>query len=780
MRVLRALIVLVLLAGGALAQTDRVSVTAADHAGYTRLVIGFPTAPDWSLGQTDGGLTLRIAAPPLRYDVQGTLQSLSSDRVTALSQAPATGDLQIALSCACGVQAYILDARFLFIDIHQSADAGDPRFARALPEPVPPIAARRVARGDPDRFHAMVIAPVKPHGDLSNDDPPIVIPGSDAPPQGAIVLENLRLAQARLPTGETLRGPNALPFLPAPDALETRRAVTDALASEVARAATLGLLDPRRSSGAGATELQTDALGPEAPPNLRIDLGVDPSTGVGGQPRLLPQAACAPRGSYDIASWGPGISDKETPWKALAAARVALFDTLDAPRAQAVRDLARLYTYLTFGVEAQAVLASLAGPTPDSDRLVALARIVEAPDGGPLSGFDAAVACGPAPAMWALIAGTAPDNLGIDLNPMLLYFAGLPRHLRQHLGPRLADQLLDLGARDAALTVRNATPTTPFGPPPALQLLDGRLADLGLRLAPRPDLSALARSSSPEASAALIAIVDQAETDGIPVAEDYVASARLMSFERAGTADAAPLKEAEVRGRLTRDEFAVAVSTLRAARADGVIPTERAARLSHQVFTAATQRAPDAIFSQLVFDPANQSSVTGAAPDLRLAIGRRLADLGFTTRAADLIQSLPNRDAAEVRRVRARLALARGRPEEAAAAVSPAVSSDDARIAAEADLASGRFDDARDRCLSLGDADCATRAALRARDWPVLSRDRDGPVREAAVLIDATDPPVTDPPTLAETQATLDRVRDARGRIDALLSAIAPAEGNGS
>ena len=187
----------------------------------------------------------------------------------------------------------------------------------------------------------MVIAPVKPHGELSNDDPPIVIAGSDAPPQGAIMLENLRLAQARLPTGETLRGPDALPFLPTPDALETRRAVTAALASEVARAATLGLLDPRRTSGADASDLQTDALGLEASSNLRIDLGVDPSTGVGGQPRLLPQAACAPRGSYDIASWGPGISDKETPWKALAAARVALFDTLDAPRAQAARSLAR-------------------------------------------------------------------------------------------------------------------------------------------------------------------------------------------------------------------------------------------------------------------------------------------------------------------------------------------------------------------------------------------------------------------------------------------------------
>ncbi|MEO0694252.1 MAG: hypothetical protein AAFY90_15410, partial [Pseudomonadota bacterium] len=79
-------------------------------------------------------MTLRIAGPPLRYNVEDTLQSLSSDRITALSQGAVTGDLQIALSCACGVQAYILDARFLFIDIHQSADAGDPRFARALPE----------------------------------------------------------------------------------------------------------------------------------------------------------------------------------------------------------------------------------------------------------------------------------------------------------------------------------------------------------------------------------------------------------------------------------------------------------------------------------------------------------------------------------------------------------------------------------------------------------------------------------------------------------------------
>ena len=131
---LRALFVLVLLTGGALAQTDRVSVTAADQAGYTRLVVGFPTAPDWSLGQTDGGLALRIAGPPLRYDVQDTLHSLTSDRITALSQGPATGDLLIALSCACGVQAFVLDARFLVIAIHKSDDAGDPRLARTKPE----------------------------------------------------------------------------------------------------------------------------------------------------------------------------------------------------------------------------------------------------------------------------------------------------------------------------------------------------------------------------------------------------------------------------------------------------------------------------------------------------------------------------------------------------------------------------------------------------------------------------------------------------------------------
>ncbi|MEL6642550.1 MAG: hypothetical protein AAFQ79_01335 [Pseudomonadota bacterium] len=757
---------LLLVASSGAAQDQRRIVTAGEYPGVSRLVISFPEPPDWVLGQTEAGLTLRLSGPSMSFDLTRVMPRLPAGRVTAIAPQNGGTELGMRLGCECGVRAYLMDDLYLVIDILDDAAAGNPAFAQAL-LPLDPV-------------QAMTQAPDHPSAGPDDADPPMALYASGALGETAIVLENLRLTQAQLPdTGLSLDLPDPLPLLPAPEALAARQAITDALAGEIARASSLGLLEPELSAPSlgDLAPAPPTALAPSG--NIRIDMGLDPATGVTPPPLQTPLPACPPPSALDVATWGGPL---EGIWADVATVRSDLFDPFDMPRPDGVRDLARLYVYMTFGAEAQSLLAQLAVPSGDHDILSALATVIDNPASPTADALRAHQDCGSLARMWALLAGAAPPDVRVDTNGVLLQFSRLPRHLRLHLGPPLAARFLDLGQKDAALTVRNATPPPPFAGAPALQLIDARLAEEGLRPNAKTDLPGLARSTSPEAAAALIALIDQSIEIGRPVEAEIVDSAGLMAFERAGTPDAADLRAAEIRGRVSRNEYFLALETLDATLQSGVFDAAQAAQFRQEVYAAAVAQARDAAFAQLIFDPASQRFLSGAPSGLRLAVAARLADLGFASRAGQVLATLPDRDSADVRRIRARIALAEGRPEDAARVLSPPITADDAALVASADLAAGRFSDARDRCAQVDDPDCALRAALRARDWPGLRDTAPDPIAAAAGLAiaeEASERPAA-PPTLAEAQELIDGARSARTQLDEMLRAVPGVARNGS
>jgi hypothetical protein len=732
MRALLAILLALATAPGALAQTPPgtpVPVRTGAHDGFTRVVFQFARPRDWTLDRTDAGYRITLAAPS-RFDTSAIWQRIGRDRLAGLSAAPDGRSVQLDLACMCHATSFIHNGSWLVIDIHDGASP-DTQLATGEAGPAPGSAA---------------------------------LPADDTPP-------------AALPAVLPRTPPGAAPT-DAGDLLARAARVADAQAAvleEISRAASQGLLQgtpdlppararpnlaQRPDAGAPGTAPDADTLA------ARIGILADTAVDQDQAPRRPDAAAgCPARDQFDVAEWG----NSDPVAFQIGARRRALIGEFDRIDPRAATDLARLYIHLGFGREADLVVTRLAAASPEAPYLQTLATIVDtgtAPPGNPVGRF---LDCPGPVALWAALARPrlAP-GAPVRRADLAQAFTALPDHLRHHLGPYLAERLLDHGDAELAGVIRRATTRAPGDPQPRAALAGARI-DLaaGSEAAGRAALETVARGTSPEAAEALAMLLEKLSDEGAAVPNDLIDLAAARAFELRAEALSTRLKAAELRARAANGDPAGALDALARAGRDGTAPPDMLAALVRALAT----RASDPVLARSYFRHRERIDAATLPPATARALAQRLAGAGLPDPALALLDLQGRTAAPEDRLLRAEIHLAMDDPDAALAELDRIEGARTEALRARALARRGEAEAALAALSPAANAGLRADVAWQAGDWETVRALGEAPQR-AALAAAAPAAAVTDaPPSLIGSRALLSQSAAARASLRALLDA---------
>ena len=729
-----------------------IQIRSGEHTGYSRIVVEFRGAPDWRLTKVPGGYVLRTDAGVEGFDTAGVFRRIPRTRLADIAHQPGTGNLMLSLACRCEVSAFELERGAIVIDIgdprrRAAASARASEVAPALSGPRP---RARPARGVDVAFDG----PIRLlRGAV--DDTAVKVPT----PEPGIVLPPTRQAATGPPLPDT-----------APDLSPAAELLTRSLAREIARAATQGLVETRRS---GTPEAFAPPLTELEGPNIRIETAHDRVFGLPSElsETLSSNSVCRPAAEFDVGSWG----DDRPAGTQISEARLRLVGELEGVDPGAAIDLARLYIYLSFGVEAERVLASIGADVPGADTLAEFARLMdeEDPPGGILA---SQISCGSVAVLWATLAlPELPSNEIIDKDAILLTFSGLPAHLRRHLGPRLASRFAAANDIASVEAVTNAVGRVAPEADPSYALTRGQIAiaDTGRVTGAERELSDIASGRHPDAPDALLLLIESHAERGTVVPRHIIDTADIMTFELEGTVLGEALENATIRARLTRGEFREAFQGLARAEEGTAGAPEGFGDLKREALIALVRNSPDAAFMRRILDPAAFEFALASGRAVRFELAVRLLDLGFPAEAGQIAPPDSEATSAKELDYAARLSLALGAPgravEFARRSGSPASAQIEARALAEA----GRYHAAADLLRRMGEIPDSLQMSWRAQDWQRLSTDGKGPDRIAALAYLGSErgAPFPTPPSLAAAEERLGTAEELRGIVDTVLDA---------
>ncbi|QUS35922.1 hypothetical protein [Falsirhodobacter algicola] len=354
------------------------------------------------------------------------------------------------------------------------------------------------------------------------------------------------------------------------------------------------------------------------------------------QPLTTDGLACIPDADLALGDWGADGPAALT----LASGRGGLEGEFDRPDPEAVTRAIRYHLFLGFGAEARQI-AQVYAPNAEGRALWSdLGHLVDAEEATagilpPMAGCDGAAA------LWGILSlprpqPGAPENAGAALQA----FTALPQHLRRDIGPMLVERFTARHDDASAMRVRDAI----------------------LRAEPAPDapLRTLTAAPGAEGDSALAAIVAEGgrDTDEARITlADRRLSARQPVDEPTRLALEALLHEA--RGGPDEARLARLVALARAATQDFDTAFAEAPASTEAELWAwlAEAGGDDAILTHGVLADGTARPIVPR--EVRLAMARRLTDLGLPDPALRWLDTDPAAAPEDERLIAARAHLAR-------------------------------------------------------------------------------------------------------------------------
>ncbi|MBL9051741.1 MAG: hypothetical protein JNK19_16635 [Tabrizicola sp.] len=714
-------IVLLLLALGAPAVAQTARVLSGEHGEFTRLVVELPEATGWIVGRTPAGYALAVDGKVQpSFDLGGVWQRIDRARLGALAVDPATGALQLQLSCDCHVFPFEYRPGVVVLDI----------------KPGPPPAA--------SVFEADFAIP--------GGGPTAVEAGTEAQGYDWLAL------------GKGSRPADDLPQLPL--ALQTGTVslepLRDELLEQIARGAADGLVDmelpgkPVTVVAKDHSTLPWSSIRIGEMPGIEV---LDPDAFVeGGQP----PAECTPDAFLDLAAWGEG----KPAHALLAEARTGLFGEFDVPDPEAVLRSVRQLLYLGFGAEALQHAEFLDTTSAELDTYRSMARIIDT-ESDPQTPFAPMLGCDGPAALWAALArDRLPFGREANRDAILRGFLALPPHLRSHLGPELAEKLLAVGDADAARMVRDAIERAPQSDKVAVALLDAS-ADLhGGDTAAAIAHAEEAQGLEADNVDSLVTLVEAHFRKLDPVGTDVYEALHSLQRETAETALGPAVDRALVLS------LALSGQTEAAFRHEAA----RGAVLA-DLWRVAQVRASDDDFLRQAVLP-QDATRPEVADDVALGIAERLMSLGFPDAALVWINPVGPSDSTELRLLAARAELGRGAARAAVLLLDGLTGPDAEGMRAEALVRLNDLPAAATAYEAAGDPDAAVRLALWEGDWSSPDPETPAPWLDAAAHL-APAPGADVEGLLARSSAVAARSVETQAALESLLSAV-PSPGAGS
>lgn len=709
---------------------------SGEHERFTRLVLQLPEGTQWQVATREQGVELSLSGTDRGIDISQAFDRIPRTRLRDITLIPQ--GIRLALACACPLRAFEDVPGLLVLDIDDPPDAdARPGQTADLRQPtLSDSAGRELARALRDGRQTR-----HPRDDLF----PLLPPSSGA------------LAGARDDAVADRLGPeDGLARLAAP------------LRHDFARAIAVGALQP-----APEAALTPHAESRPAEPRLYGDIGDLPLAerlnlrNALDRPRSPPDPAdprhvhCPDPHDIDPQDWGHGASFLD----GLSDLRAGLLHEFDTVDPVAAARLVRHYLHFGFGAEARLVLDSLTSDVTRADLLRALSHVLDGGTPPEPAILRVLLECEGPGALWAMLAVQLPPaELRAQALPVARSFAALPAHLRRHLGPEVARQLIEAGAHDAALMVRDAMGRASEGGMPGLQLTDARIAAItgtDQRNVPLP-----APGSSIEAMSLAL---ERALADGTLPRASLIEDALSMLPEHRTTPQGRTLLSLIVRNQIALGAFESGLDTLLLdERSAGEI---RNTQLLDEFYMALAADAPEQEFVAVVFrdHPWRRDTLAPATAE-RLA--DRLAHLGFDRHAGIMGHAPADEGRREIQTALESLP-ASGAQDLVDALPADSPDSALAPLAVESSRQAG-FGPA-----GTPDPGAVARPAIDA----AMQRADRLPDSEPASLQPGADAvpahPEAEVGTLAHGRALLDRSAALRNEIAALLDAGAPGEGDG-
>ncbi len=779
----------VLLLGSAVKAAEIV-VEAGEHADFSRLVLQLPKAGDWSFGKVAEGYELRLQSAENRFDFSQIFQKIPKTRIAAVTSS--AGDrVRLAVDCNCHADAFEIRNGRIVLDIKDGPPSPGSVFEQPLKDPAAAVEAEIVAM-EP------LLPPSMPEPRLRDSKPPVTRPAPDEfvpievelPAPAASADRNVSKTVPISLDSQVLPlfgfGSSPLGGLE-PGADARLDLLEEALILQLGRASAQGLIQvapgtaiPRRSPAADTASARAPADASDQPPEVidtpsqhfRIETAQDRAAPPKSRESMtnFEGGECLSDTHFDVAAWGP----KDRGYGLSIAMDRSVLGEFDVPLEAEVEAAVRHYVHLGFGVEAKALLSAFTAKIDRADILWQLADIVDDPGSGRAVALRTQISCDTTAALWAVLSLPALQRgEPVAAAAVLQNFSGFPIHLRQHLGPELAERFLEAGDPATATSIRNMITRNSAVPAAGAGLLQARIdAELGKAEASLEQLRKVVSEGGPDAAEALVELIDAKFDAGQTVDPLTSQLAEAFAYESRGTEIGRRLTLTAIRGMIASLRLEAAFEAISDAEKDKELTPEEAAELLGKAHLSNAKDSTNVEFLRLLQRFGNPQDSPEIRP-ARLAAATRLLDLGFSGHVRAMLASGQQPPDNEDKGLLARAALLEKKA-DIALSYLVGLSDDSVKgLRARALEMADHPAEAAELYEDGGQSTDAARAAWKSGDWEMIAALGTDRQRSAADLFAA--PPLADP---AEEKAAADTL-PAEGEISDAASVATVTLQNG-
>ncbi|TNE64125.1 MAG: hypothetical protein EP336_15605 [Rhodobacteraceae bacterium] len=764
-------------------RAEVIEVRSGEHAGFSRLVMQFPSVVTWEFGRSGGDYEFRVRDADVTFEIATVFSKIPRTRIVSLN----ANESLLTVTVRGDVHADVFELRAgrVVIDIKDGLPEASSVFEKTLSavskDPVerletPSAKQSRAAGPAPETLLAsagQTQVGVPNNDDLVSENPwelPIIIPGRVNGPEQPI------------------------PLLPADDALsEPRSERVDRLERElieqIGRAVSQGLLDAdvspteqiveeanARQGGEEQAEyapVPAQEVQPQAErSHVRIQSSIDreqvnrtDSQEADGHGNI-----CIENQYVDIKNWG-AAPDEELQFSTLRAATLGEFDQ---PDPEGVKRLARYYIFLTFGAEAKAVMTNFGIHVEGEDILRTMADIMDEGYSARPGRLEYQFHCDGPAAFWSVM---AKEHLSTwedyNLDSVRSTFSALPIHLRRYLGPPLSERFLAIGDEKTAQYIQNAIARAGGDQGDAFSLLDAELtlAD-GDWKAGAAKLEGIVAEDGPDAAEALVKLIVAKVRAGEAIDRKTAETAEVMAVEYRGNPYELQLQNAALLARIHSGDADMAIRRL-LDEGPNLEDENRSALLSEALMVLS--RDADLMqFSKVMLGHIAEISQLNLSDMARLTVAQRLLGASFFEETLDLMAGYAVQDDEEAKRILAEAFLGMGEPEAALRYASQLEDEEGKRLVAKAYF---HLDDPESALRALDGLAPDTESdalSILAEDWDTLERSNSPEMSRLAEIIQQDMTPedfgTEGAPSLSSVRDMISSSQQTREALDALLN----------
>lgn len=749
-----------------------VPVRTGEHGAFTRIVIQLPVGSKWELTQADGSARLTVNGEAIQFGLSDAFRRIGRTRISDMSED--NSELRVRLACDCSVVASEESGGLVVLDVSERAERSVAS-ARRRGNAILPLINSKPYRFSLDAANAAG-TPRPAANSLTSGIGALANTPDSAPTTS-------RLGETRQPLPLIWEKEQSQPdILRSPKELLEIGLLEQRISERMQRAKRQGLVSGKVTAPADIPQKtkSMDERTPMASAPADADgqtVGVAVTTAIDRDLLAISQAAnrlkqpTEPQCPKTINFLRDAVEATADYSTTISDLRTELVTELDSVRTDVLFELAKAYLSFGFGAEGRRTLDMLERTKPSTELLYAIADLM---DGIELTSnpFGPLQTCGDDFALWDFVA--QPSERGaIDVEAILRGFLSLPLDLRENLGPRIAQNFLDLGKSDDAARVIRATRRTQENLNPDLMMVEAAVAidveNVSKGQAILEDVVQLGTEQSPEA---LIELVEQyfLERSGVPSQD--VGLLASYGQEYRDTEYLVPLQRAQVLGHALNGAFDEAISTFD--QADALQASTFLVETKLDLFQLVLENASDFDFARLgafLLD----TSLGPLPKDLSLPASERFLALGLTSSAQRALLAGPSSELSDAERLlEARIQLEMRLPHQAMIALLGIESEEANFLRAEAMALNADFDAAAPVYATAGASEDAAMAYYLAGQLDEIDtsdmQTRFGRLASTEQALETLTSSTDNEATLNSARDLLMQSEDARREIDSLLA----------